>query len=79
MQIISCFLKYMEHEGHRVSRAEFEMNLSEKLQDPRFLEDIGPLLMKNSGWEFKMAADFVMNKLVACLPGDAWQGGITVE
>ena len=74
VQIIGCFLKYMEHEGHRVSRAEFEKNLSEKLHDPRFLEDIGPLLLKNSGWNFQKAADFVMNELVVLLPGEAWQG-----
>ena len=75
-QVIRCFLKYMEHEGHRVSRAEFEQNLSEKLQDHRFLEDISPLLIMNSGWDFQSAANFVMDSLVVCLPGDAWQGTI---
>lgn len=69
----------MEHEGHRVSRVEFEMNLGEKLRDPRFLEDIGPLLMRNSGWDLQKAAEFVMNELVARLPGEAWQGGKTDE
>jgi len=78
-QIIGCFLKYMEHEGHRVTRAEFEKNLFEKFQDTRFLEDIGPLLMKSSSWDFQKAADFVMNELVAILPGDAWQGRITLQ
>ena len=73
-QIIGCFLKYMEHEGHRVSRAEFEKNLSEKFSDPRFLEDIAPLLVKNSGWDFRDAANFVMDSLMACLPGEPWQG-----
>ena len=73
-QIINCFLQYMEHEGHRVSRAEFEKNLSEKFRDPRFLEDIGPLLMKDSSWDFHQAADLVLNALVARLPGEAWQG-----
>lgn len=73
-QIINCFLQYMEHEGHRVSRAEFEKNLSEKFRDPRFLEDIGPLLIKDSGWDFQQAADLVLNALVARLPGEAWQG-----
>lgn len=73
-QIVSCFLKYMEHEGHRVSRAEFEKNLSEKFLDSRFLEDIGPLLMMNSEWDFQKAAEFVMNSLVSLLPGEAWQG-----
>ncbi|QSV45428.1 nucleotidyl transferase AbiEii/AbiGii toxin family protein [Geobacter benzoatilyticus] len=78
-QVVDCFLRYMEHEGHRVSRAEFEMNLGEKLRDPRFLEDIGPLLMRNSGWDLQKAAEFVMNELVARLPGEAWQGGKTDE
>ena len=73
-QIISCFLKYMEHEGHRVTRAEFEKNLSEKFKDTRFLEDIAPLLMKDSGWDFHKAADFVQNELLTLLPGEAWQG-----
>jgi predicted nucleotidyltransferase component of viral defense system len=72
-QIISCFLKYMEHEGHKVSRAEFEKNLSEKFQDSRFLEDIGPLLMKDSGWDFHKAANFVFDCLIIHLPGEAWQ------
>ncbi len=73
-QIIRCFLKYMEHEGHRrVTRAEFEKNLSEKFDDTRFIEDIGPLLMKDSGYDFHEAAD-LGKKLVALLPGEAWQG-----
>lgn len=55
------------------------MNLGEKLRDPRFLEDIGPLLMRNSGWDLQKAAEFVMNELVARLPGEAWQGGKTDE
>jgi hypothetical protein len=50
------------------------MNLSEKFKDTRFLEDIGPLLMKDSGWDFHNAADFVKNELIALLPGEAWQG-----
>jgi len=75
-QIVSCFLKYMEYEGHRVSRAEFEKNLNDKFKDPRFLEDIDPLLMKDSGWNFYKAADFVSDHLMVHLPGEAWQGKI---
>jgi len=77
-QIINCFLKYMEHEGHRVSRAEFEKNLSEKFQDLRFLEDISPLLMNNSGWDFQKAVEIVISSLIARLPGEAWQGDKTL-
>jgi predicted nucleotidyltransferase component of viral defense system len=42
--VVSCFLRYLEHEGHQVSRAEFELNLFEKLNDRRFLDDMAPLL-----------------------------------
>lgn len=34
--IVSCFLRYLEHEDQEVSRAEFEMSLFEKLNDRRF-------------------------------------------
>jgi predicted nucleotidyltransferase component of viral defense system len=78
-RVINCFLQYLEHEGHRVSRAEFEKNLCEKFQDSRFLEDIGPLLMKNSGWDFQVATALVMNELVARLPGEPWQGYLRKE
>jgi hypothetical protein len=32
-------MRYLEHEGYSVSRAEFEMNLFEKLNDRRFVDD----------------------------------------
>jgi predicted nucleotidyltransferase component of viral defense system len=73
-RIVACFLQYMEHEEHRISRAEFEKNLEEKFADPRFLEDIRPLLLEDSGWDFQKAAHFVMNELVALIPGEPWQG-----
>lgn len=73
-RVISCFLNYMEHEGHKVSRAEFEKNLHEKLNDPRFLEDIGPLLMIDSEWDLQKAAEYVLDKIVTIIPGDPWKG-----
>jgi predicted nucleotidyltransferase component of viral defense system len=70
--IVSCFLKYMEHEGHQVSRAEFELNLFEKLGDRRFLDDIGPLLTVGSSWEHRAAAGYVLKRLAPLFPGDMW-------
>lgn len=40
--VVECFEQYMEHAGTPVSRVEFESNLSAKLSDPAFLEDIAP-------------------------------------
>jgi predicted nucleotidyltransferase component of viral defense system len=72
-KVINCFLHYMENEGHKVSRAEFEKNLSEKLDDHNFIRDIEPLIITNTGYDFSEAAALVMNKLVPLIPGEPWQ------
>ena len=71
--VVSCFLRYMEHEMHRVSRAEFEMNLFEKLGDPRFLGDMNPLLTSSTSWDPKAAGMYVLGVLAPLMPGEAWK------
>jgi predicted nucleotidyltransferase component of viral defense system len=71
--VASCFLQYMEYEEHQISRAEFEMNLFEKLDDSRFLDDISPLLTTGSSWDSRAAARYVLDSLAPLMPGDAWQ------
>jgi predicted nucleotidyltransferase component of viral defense system len=73
-RVVESFLKYMEHGGHQVSRAVFEQNLLEKKADPRFTQDISPLLAADISWDFEEGFDFVMSRLVALLPGESWQG-----
>ena len=70
--VVYCFLQYMEYEEHQISRAEFEMNLFEKLDDSRFLDDISPLLT-GSSWDSRAAARYVLDSLAPLMPGDAWQ------
>lgn len=73
-QVIHCFLQYMEHEGQRISRAEFEQNLIEKLNDPRFLDDVGPLVVADNGWDLEGAAELILDRLAPLIPGRPWQG-----
>ncbi len=73
-QIVQCFLKYMENEGHKISRAEYEQNLLEKFNDASFLEDVVPLLIASSGFDFREAKDLLMNRLLPMIPGEPWQG-----
>lgn len=73
-RVVGSFQRYMEQEGHRVSRAEYEENLIKKLNYPLFAQDIEPLISPATGWNFQEAADFVMHELVARLPGESWQG-----
>ncbi len=71
--VVFCFFRYMEHERHRVSRAEFEMNLLEKLEDSRFLGDMEPLLTSSTSWNPKAAGMYVLEVLAPLMPGEAWQ------
>lgn len=62
----------LEHEGHQVSRAEFEMNLFEKLNDRRFVDDMAPLLTTGATWDHQAAARYVLQTLASLMRGDAW-------
>jgi len=77
-RVIGCFLHYLDQEGHKVSRAEFEQNLYEKLGDPRFIADIGPLVVADSGFDPAMAAEFVLKRLAILIPGEPWKGKTSV-
>jgi len=71
--IVETFLKYMEHEGHKVTRAEFEENLAAKMEDQEFLADISPLLAPGFEWEPEPEAA-AMSRLIEMLPGEPWKG-----
>jgi predicted nucleotidyltransferase component of viral defense system len=73
-RIVAAFLRYMDHGGHRISRAEFERNIEAKLRDPQFNGDIGPLLATGMEWDSVGAAARVHSQLLARLPGEPWQG-----
>ena len=73
-RIVTALLKYMDHEGHKITRAQFEKNLALKLQDPAFLADIGPLLAADYEWNPQAEAEVVSSGLIERLPGDPWKG-----
>ena len=73
-RVIESFLKYMEYGEFPISRALFEQNLVEKQLDEKFNTDIEPLLTSDIDWDFNRAFNFIMEILIANLPGDPWQG-----
>jgi len=73
-RVIGCFLYYLDQEGHKVSRAEFEQNFYEKLGDPRFIADIRPFVVADSGFDPAVAAEFVFKRLAILIPGEPWKG-----
>jgi len=73
-RIIRAFAEYMDKGGHHVTRALFEKNLDEKMRDPQFTADIGPLLAPSYSWDVERAAAVVSSRLIQILPGDPWKG-----
>lgn len=73
-RLVESFKRYVEHDGLRISRAEFESNLYQKLRDPGFGRDVEPLLVSSVGWDPAAAAEYVFTAITPLLPGDAWKG-----
>jgi predicted nucleotidyltransferase component of viral defense system len=73
-RVVKCFNRYLEHDGTRVSRAEFEMNMHDKLSDDTFLADVEPLIAPASDWNVDAAAAFVMHEIAPLLIGEPWRG-----
>jgi predicted nucleotidyltransferase component of viral defense system len=72
-RLVACFNRYMREEGHRVSRAAFEENLSRKLADAQFRSDMTGLLRSGVTWDIDAAGVQVMTHLLCRLEGDAWR------
>lgn len=73
-RIVSTYAKYMEHGGHKASRAEFEKNFAEKMRSQAFRADISALLAPGYSWDIDEAATVVSEKLISRLPGAPWKG-----
>ena len=73
-RVVAAFSTYMDHGGHRVTRALFEQNIEAKLRNRQFTADIGPLLAPGYRWNMEDAARTVSSRLIALLPGEPWKG-----
>ena len=73
-RIIAAFTEYLKLEGHTVTRALFERNMENKLQDPGFEDDIVPLLAPGQHWDMEESARKVSARLIELLPGEPWKG-----
>jgi hypothetical protein len=67
-RIVETFLAYMEHGGHRITRALYEQNIQKKLVDPLFTADISALLANGYTWNITEAAQQVTQALIQRLP-----------
>ena len=64
----------MEREGNPVTRAMFERNLEEKIDDAQFHADMSAILRPGFEWRPSEAARTVSQRLISLLPGEPWKG-----
>lgn len=67
-KVVTCFKRYLEGDGHRVTRAEFEKNLAQKIDDKVFLSDVPPLLALGVSFEPAAALERVREAFLSRLP-----------
>lgn len=75
-KVMQTFDFYLAKQGKRITRAQFEKNLFEKLQDKAFAADVIFLLEQENAasvFEFKNAATQVYERFVKKLPGESWK------
>jgi predicted nucleotidyltransferase component of viral defense system len=72
-KVADIFQQYNERNKTYITRAQFEKNLYEKMNDINFLSDISPLLTNSISWDPKVAYECVMQHLVCLLSGDSWK------
>jgi predicted nucleotidyltransferase component of viral defense system len=74
-KVIQCFKKYLDHEGSKVTRAEFEKNLDTKIKDRSFIEDIVPLLAPGAeAFDPIKVHEKVKAIFLSQLSGEPWKG-----
>ena len=67
-KVVACFKRYLENDGHRITRAEFEENLAEKIEDKVFLGDVPPLLALGVSFDPAAALERVRETFLSRLP-----------
>lgn len=74
--MLSCYREYINkaREAGRISRAQYEKNLSLKLQDSEFREDIIPLVSEEVNYDIDTAGQVVHGQFVSRLKGSPYQG-----
>lgn len=73
-ELVAAFERYMAFSGARVTRAQFEANMADKMADATFLGDVPALLRTGLDYDPDAAWARVHEDIIAKLPGEPWKG-----
>lgn len=73
--VVDCFNHYMKQEGQIVTRALFEENLLNKIEQKSFNDDIRPLITseQSENYNATRVASYLMKEVVCHFKGDPWK------
>jgi len=66
-RVLKAFARYLKHEETKISAAEFERNLAEKIEDKTFTGDLAPLLAQGIDYDPAEALRLVLTELIVRL------------
>jgi predicted nucleotidyltransferase component of viral defense system len=64
IKIVDIFKHYMQTEGHRITRKDFQKNLDEKMKHAGFLRDLDPLLSPSVRYDVRAAYSLITQEIV---------------
>lgn len=67
-RVVEAFVRYLDSDGLRISRSEFEANLDRKVRDDDFLADLRPLVADYGEYDVIRAARLVLEDFIAKIP-----------
>lgn len=63
-RIVKAFARYLKHEDTKITAADFERNLAEKIADKAFVGDLAPLLASGIPYDPSEAASLVLAEVI---------------
>ena len=73
-RVVAAFQTYLDRQGLKITRADFERNLVAKARNKAFLGDVKPMLAPGVAYDPLQALDLVQEDFIARLPGAPWKG-----
>ncbi len=70
-KVVACLIAYLDNDGRRVTRAVFERNIVEKIEDKLFLSDVLPLLAHGVSYDPVAALERIRDAFISRLPEGA--------
>ena len=70
-KVVACFMSYLENDGRRVTRTEFDRNIANKIGDRLFLSDVPPLLARGVLFDPAATLERIRDAFISRMPEGA--------